>query len=181
MFLTYIPLMRTWTTMHWELLIVSFKNFPSQCAQGRSRNVPGNGHPQVYWLCIWHSLRMNAKLVARAWANLGSLIVGVTIILRSIIYDFHEPFLKFTQKLGKNSEIPLCTYFSFSFQPTVHNGRVRRPFLNDLQKEYCVMIKLIALDWQWVTLISWCQINRLGHTSPVMHKIVGKTHDIFTN
>ena len=37
---------------------------------------------------------------------------------------------------------------------------------------------LIALDWHWVTLISWCQMNRLGHSSPVMHKVEGKTHTI---
>ena len=52
------------------------------------------------------------------------------------------------------------------------------PCLNELQKEYCVKIKLIALDWQWVTLISWCQMNRLGHSSPVMHKVQGKTHTV---
>ena len=39
-----------------------------------------------------------------------------------------------------------------------------RPCMNELQKEYCVKIKLIALDWQWVTLISWCQMNRDGHS-----------------
>ena len=44
--------------------------------------------------------------------------------------------------------------------------------------EYCVKIKLIALDWQWVTLISWCQMNCLGHCPPVMHKVEGKTHTI---
>ena len=55
---------------------------------------------------------------------------------------------------------------------------LRRPCLNELQKEYCVKIKLIALDWQWVTLISWCQMNCLGHRSPVMHKVEGKTHTI---
>ena len=39
-------------------------------------------------------------------------------------------------------------------------------------------IKLIALDWQWVTLISWCQMNRLVHSSPVMHNVEGKTHKL---
>ena len=53
-----------------------------------------------------------------------------------------------------------------------------RQCLNELQKEYCVKIKLIALDWQWVTMISWCQMNRLGHSSPDMHKVEGKTHTI---
>ena len=53
-----------------------------------------------------------------------------------------------------------------------------RPCLNELQKEYCVKIKLIALDWQWVTLIYWCQMNRLGHSSSVMHNVEGKTHKL---
>ena len=50
--------------------------------------------------------------------------------------------------------------------------------MNELQKEYCVKIKLIALDWEWVTLISWCQMNRLVHSSLVMHKVDAKTHTI---
>ena len=29
--------------------------------------------------------------------------------------------------------------------------------LNELQKENCVKIKLIAPAWKWLTLISWCQ------------------------
>ena len=51
-----------------------------------------------------------------------------------------------------------------------------RPCMNELQKEYCVKIKLIALDWQWVTLISWCQMNRDIHSSPAIHKVEGETH-----
>jgi hypothetical protein len=50
--------------------------------------------------------------------------------------------------------------------------------MNELQKEYCVKTKLIALDWQWETLISWCQMNRLGHSSSVMHNVEGKTHKL---
>ena len=42
----------------------------------------------------------------------------------------------------------------------------------------CVKIKLIALDWQWVTLISCCQMNHLGHSSSVMHNVEGKTHKL---
>ena len=61
------------------------------------------------------------------------------------------------------------------FRLSGHNWHMR-PCLNELQKEYCVRIKLLALDWQWVTLISWWQMNRLGHSSPVMHKVGGKTH-----
>ena len=53
----------------------------------------------------------------------------------------------------------------------------RSPCLNELQKEYCVETKLISLDWQWVTLTCWCQMNRNGHSSPVMHKVEGKTHE----
>ena len=51
------------------------------------------------------------------------------------------------------------------------NGCHMRQCLNELQKEYCVKRKHITLDWQWVTLISWCQMNRLGHSSQVMHKV----------
>ena len=53
-----------------------------------------------------------------------------------------------------------------------------RPCLNELQKEYCMKIKLIALDWQLETLIFWCQMNRLGHSSLIMYKVEGKTHTI---
>ena len=53
-----------------------------------------------------------------------------------------------------------------------------RPCLNELQKEYCVKTKVIALDWQWVTLRSWCQMNRNGHSSPVKHKVEGKPPSI---
>ena len=41
---------------------------------------------------------------------------------------------------------------------------------------YCVKTKLIALDWYWVTLIYWCQMNRDVHSSPAMHKVEGETH-----
>ena len=53
-----------------------------------------------------------------------------------------------------------------------------RPCLNNLQKEYCVKIKVIALDWQWVTLRSWRQMNRNGHSSPVKNKVEGKPHKV---
>ena len=52
-----------------------------------------------------------------------------------------------------------------------------RPCLNDIRKEFCMKTKLIALDWKWVTLISWCQINRGVHRSPEMHNVEGKTHN----
>ena len=50
--------------------------------------------------------------------------------------------------------------------------------LNELQKYYCLKTKLIALDWQWVTLISWGQKNRDIHSSPVMYKVEGKTQKL---
>ena len=75
------------------------------------------------------------------------------------------------------------TLSSWTFSDTNHvlfsvNYQNKRPCLNKLQKEYCMKIKVIALDRQWVALISWCQMNRLGHSSPVMHKIEGKTNNI---
>ena len=76
---------------------------------------------------IRHSMRLNTELAARAWLILGSSIVGVKIILRSVIHDFCALFMKLTKKLEK--KIPksiFFSYFSFSFQPTVHNGRVSR-------------------------------------------------------
>ena len=51
---------------------------------------------------------------------------------------------------------------------------LKRLCQNELQKEYFVKTKVIALDWQWVTLRSWCQMNRNGHSSPVKHKVEGK-------
>ena len=62
--------------------------------------------------------------------------------------------------------------------PTLLWCRYMRQCLNELQKEYCVKTKIIALDWQWVTLRSWCQMNRNGHRSPVKHKVEGKPHKI---
>ena len=59
------------------------------------------------------------------------------------------------------------------------NRLVMRPCLNELQKEYCVKTKVIAMDWQWVTLRSWCQMNPNGHSSPVKHKVDGKPQTIF--
>ena len=56
--------------------------------------------------------------------------------------------------------------------------QVLRPCLNELQKDYCMKTKVIALDWQWVTLRSWCQMNRNGDSSPVKYKVDGKPHKI---
>ena len=50
-----------------------------------------------------------------------------------------------------------------------------RPCLNESQKEYCVKTKLMALDCNLVTLVSWCIMNRDIHNSPVMHKVEDKT------
>ena len=43
------------------------------------------GHNCLYWNIIWHSLRLNAEVVARAWKFLGSLVVWVKIILQVVI------------------------------------------------------------------------------------------------
>ena len=56
--------------------------------------------------------------------------------------------------------------------------QTRRPCLNELRKEYCVKTKVIALDWQWVTLRSWCQMNHNGQSSPVKNRVEGKPHQI---
>ena len=47
----------------------------------------------------------------------------------------------------------------------------RRPCLNEIQKGICMKMKLIALDWQWVTLIYWCQYERDIQRSPHKNKI----------
>ena len=44
-------------------------------------------------------MRLNTELAARAWLILGSSIVGVKIILRSVIHDFSALFMKLTKKL----------------------------------------------------------------------------------
>ena len=71
--------------------------------------------------------------------------------------------------------ICLCSFFFIYYCPLLF---YMRPCLNELQKEYCVKTKVIALDWQWVTLGSWCQMNRKGHSSPVKYKVDGKPHKI---
>ena len=71
----------------------------------------------------------------------------------------------------KDDDLTLVCYFHI-----IH--LYKRLCLNELQKEYCVKTKVIAMDWQWVTLRSWCQINRNGHSSPVKHKVQGKLHKI---
>ena len=55
------------------------------------------------------------------------------------------------------------------------------PCLNELQKEYSMKTKVIALDWQWVTLRSWWQMNRNGHSSPVKHNSEDKPHKNLEN
>ena len=35
---------------------------------------------------LWHSLRLNAEVEAGAWQILGSLVVGVKIILQFVIF-----------------------------------------------------------------------------------------------
>ena len=59
--------------------------------------------------------------------------------------------------------------------------RSRGSCLNEFQKKYCIKTKLIALDWQWVTLRSWtwCQMNHNCPSSSVENKIEGKTYKSF--
>ena len=62
--------------------------------------------------------------------------------------------------------------------PSTSAGRGRRQCLNELQKEYCAKTKVLALDWQWVTLRSRCQMNHNSYSSPVNNKVEGKPHQI---
>ena len=50
---------------------------------------------------IRHSLRLNVEVVARAWQNFGSLVVGVNIILQVVILSFYVPCKKLTKKMEK--------------------------------------------------------------------------------
>ena len=43
-------------------------------------------------IIIQQSLRLNAELATRAWVILGSLIVGVKIIVQYVIHDLYAPF-----------------------------------------------------------------------------------------
>ena len=70
----------------------------------------------------------------------------------------------------------MCETSTSTSKIIVSTFYVMRPCLNELQKEYCVKTKVIALDCQWVTHRSWCQMNRNGHSSPVNHKVEGKPH-----
>ena len=62
-------------------------------------------------------------------------------------------------------------FFSLFFLVWIR-GRVWMSY----RKKYCVKTKVIALDWQWATLSSWCQMNCNGHSSPVKHKVESKPH-----
>ena len=55
---------------------------------------------------------------------------------------------------------------------------LRRPYLNEIQKDDCVKIKLITLNWQRGTLKSLCQKKHEIHSSPVTDDIEGKTHKL---
>ena len=78
-------------------------------------------------------------------------------------------YLNFNLVLGVNNTILSTAHCNWTLHSENCSLNCTRPCLNELQKEYCVKIKLIALDWQWVTLISWCQMNRDGHSFPVKH------------
>ena len=98
------------------------------------RKKPSQGHKSLEPSnMIWqktsdirHSMRLNTELAARAWLILGSSIVGVNIILRSVIHDFYAPFIRLTKKISKKFRNHFSPILVFSFQPTVHNGRVSR-------------------------------------------------------
>ena len=51
-----------------------------------------------WWL--WHSLRLNAEVVAKAWQIFGSLIVGVKIILQVVILLFYVSYKKNMSKIN---------------------------------------------------------------------------------
>ena len=60
---------------------------------------------------IWHSLRLNEEVMARAWHILGSLVVGVKIILQVFILFFYVPCKKLTKKwkkFPKSIKLRLC-------------------------------------------------------------------------
>ena len=56
---------------------------------------------------IWHSLRLNAEVMARAWHILDSLVVGVKIILQVVIRFFYVPCKKL-KKCPKSIKLWLC-------------------------------------------------------------------------
>ena len=51
-----------------------------------------------------------------------------------------------------------------------------RPCLIEFQKYYCMKTKLIALDWLWGTMLSWCQKICYLQSSSVMHSVEAWTH-----
>ena len=59
-------------------------------------------------------------------------------------------------------------FFVVVFGKNGENSR-RRQCLIELQNDYYVKTKVIALDWQWVTFRIGCQMNPDGHSSPVKH------------
>ena len=74
--------------------------------------------------------------------------------------------------LNCNKTVKIKYSFS-SFWQVLHD---MRPCLNKLETEYCVKIKVIALDWQWVTLRSRCQMNCNSHSYTVKNKVENKPH-----
>ena len=78
-----------------------------------------------------------------------------------------ESFLQITNSFRRYSELNRL-WVGWSKFPFYELGQQERG-------QGCIRNKC---DWQLVTLISWCQMNRLGHSSPVMHKVEGKTNTI---
>ena len=63
----------------------------------------------------------------------------------------------------------ICEQAPHIYQKYVQN-LCKKACLNELQKEYCVKIKLKALDWQWVALMYGCQ--KMGDTQIFLFKIL---------
>ena len=53
---------------------------------------------RFFFIHIRHSLQLDAYLVARSWVIIGSLVLGVQIILLVFILIVYEPFMKHTHK-----------------------------------------------------------------------------------
>ena len=60
---------------------------------------------------IWHSLRLNTEVMARAWHILGSLVVGIKIVLQIVFLSLCvllETYKKWRKKCPKSIKLWLC-------------------------------------------------------------------------
>ena len=138
----------------------------------------------VFWSCYLCILKWSTRLVGitLCYKITLNICVGWVWLRHSNFWGlFH--FFSLCAKLAISSEINStisgntmdikCVVW---YRCNLVLSWVKRPCRNELHKEYCVKTKLIPLDWKWVTLICWCQMNCGVHSSPDMHKIDGKTH-----